>query len=55
MTYAVRAIADSGRPDTDDLLRALLSDVVDRCRDLAGRDERPVLVPERWLEVCAPA
>lgn len=55
VSYAVTAIVDAHRRDTDDLLRGLLTDVIDLCRELAGRSDRPVLVPEAWLAVCSPA
>jgi len=53
----VQAVALTGRPDTDALLRAMLDDAITVCQDLAGAADRPqpVLDPERWPLVCAPA
>ena len=48
--FSVQAIAWSGRPDTDDVLRALLTDAIGVCGTLAGRpaDDAPALQPWSW-------
>ncbi len=52
--FSVQAIAWSGRPDTDDVLRRLLADAVAVCRTLAGRTEDPAPGPRRdaWPPCC---
>ena len=53
---ATRSIAFACIPDPDDLLRALLVDAIDLCRNLAGRQdtETALLDQGRWSAVCRP-
>jgi hypothetical protein len=56
VSFAVQAIHDTRRPDVDDLLRSLLTEAVQLCRDLADAQvDVPVLEPDAWMQVCSPA
>jgi len=55
--FSVQGIAWSGRSDTDEVLRTLLTDAVVVCRTLAGREQEhvPELVPGDWPPALAAA
>ncbi len=55
--FSVQAVAWSGMPDADDVLRSMLTDAVDVCRTLAGRTEEPTadLSPAAWPPALAVA
>jgi hypothetical protein len=55
--FSVQAIAMSARPDTDELLHAVLGRAVAVCRSLAGIDTEhpPTLDDAVWAPVCATA
>jgi hypothetical protein len=54
VSYAARAVAESGRPDTDEVLEDLLSGAVRVCQELRGTPMARRLEPEDWLQVCVP-
>ena len=55
--FSVQAVAWSGRRDTDDVLRAMLTDAVEVCRMLAGRaaDRAPDAATVSWPPALVPA
>jgi hypothetical protein len=55
--FSVQAVAWSGRSDTDEVLRRMLTDAVAVCRALAGRadDTVPDLAPAAWPSALAVA
>ncbi len=54
---AVRSIAFACVPDPAARLRALLSEAIDLCHDMSGREDvvTAPLVPESWRPICKPA
>ncbi len=56
--FAIQGVALTGRSDTDDVLRQMLTDAIAVCRELAGHEDQdavPELDESSWSRVCAPA